>query len=1175
MKEILRYLVLLILATGCSVSHAQIPNIQRPQLTANAMSMQRYADIPVSLYTGTPDITIPIDTVDNFRMRLPITLSYHCGGVKVDEHPGWTGLGWTLNVGGVITREVRDEIDEYVEGEPIDGKMNVGFFYSRKYLADTLLWTPQGSEDRTALSKTFGILKAADTEPDKFNFSFDGYTGFFVMDTDGSWKVYCDRPLKVKDVKTGPTPQPGEVPLSRSVKIIRSITLTGDDGTDYVFGDDAIDMSILFTNQENACWCPTAWHMKRITCPDHSEITFHYERGAYTAHIGRDGGLEAVTIGKETYIAGGAEHYNGQLLSPVYLRRINGETFSVELYRSESTELNYTNEDYSKLIREGTSSGSLPYYLYEKGVKDINDMVRLLKWQQLDSLVVLGADGNRLRKAAFSYSSIPRQRLTLMSVNMSGMLDAVDHAYKFEYSDVGCMPEYMSSAKDHWGFYNAVNYTGSDRLLGRLANPSTLVYGSLRMIHWPTGGKTMFEFEPHTYARQLSLRSWEPVENTPITFVGGGLRIRKIIDLPDNSSTPTVRTFLYVQNYKGQPTDTLTSGILEGCAIYSMRTSDNMMRMTYEAGSSEPLMPCSNSLGYAVCYPEVVELYPLGGWRRNLFTSLLDHEYANEAPVDFNWYTICKNQYTSTAQYRGKLKLCCTYNSKGFMQGRTVIEYEPLNNVKTFSGALQLNFNPLRGEKNDLLFQYYSFYKTYTYKLVEKARTEYAYAENTNDSVWVSTKHSYNDFGQVKEQTSTCHKALEVTTASNRLRYAWESDDNFKAHNFLSLVSEAKEERNGIKTKTSTNTYRLTLDSMPVPYIASTKVTDGQSAPKTTYECIVADRMGYPVFVIDANKVPFVYLWNTDRSCPIAEIKNATYIDVSRILGFAAALAPEHSATASMKLVTLKEMLPEAYVTMYSYIPHVGVSSITDNRGNSEIYEYDLMGRLQAVRNEKGEKVVTGKYTMFTSSDNTSESQDFVAANLDKCININGPREIPPNSTRTYWTGMDCGNFVYKWSLSGDTANARIINYAGDKVMLQGGSNANTNTSAVLSLNIYNRDGMLLCKKSREITFRKPEIEMFVNILNTTRDSVILRLTVHSIDDSKIYKAFVYCNGKMLQGITRDTDEMYSSGHSGVRSNSIVVKRHQTVGLYQLSASTGPAEVTKEMTYEDLFEKEP
>jgi hypothetical protein len=78
----------------------------------NATSLGRYGDIPVNLYAGQEQITIPLYTVADNNINLPIFLSYHGGGIKVEEVESWVGLGWALNAGGVITRTVRGLPDE-------------------------------------------------------------------------------------------------------------------------------------------------------------------------------------------------------------------------------------------------------------------------------------------------------------------------------------------------------------------------------------------------------------------------------------------------------------------------------------------------------------------------------------------------------------------------------------------------------------------------------------------------------------------------------------------------------------------------------------------------------------------------------------------------------------------------------------------------------------------------------------------------------------------------------------------------------------------------------------------------------------------------------------------------------------------------------------------------------
>ncbi|NQX42127.1 hypothetical protein SAMN05421820_110156 [Pedobacter steynii] len=74
-------------------------------------SIGRYWDIPVGGYTGTPDINLPLYKLQIGGLELPITMSYHASGVKVKDEASWVGLGWTLNVGGMINKVVNGEED--------------------------------------------------------------------------------------------------------------------------------------------------------------------------------------------------------------------------------------------------------------------------------------------------------------------------------------------------------------------------------------------------------------------------------------------------------------------------------------------------------------------------------------------------------------------------------------------------------------------------------------------------------------------------------------------------------------------------------------------------------------------------------------------------------------------------------------------------------------------------------------------------------------------------------------------------------------------------------------------------------------------------------------------------------------------------------------------------------
>lgn len=72
-------------------------------LSPNAASLGLYGEIPVSYYTGTPEISIPLYDIEVKDFKMPLSLNYHAAGVYADQRPGWKGLGWSLFLFLIIT----------------------------------------------------------------------------------------------------------------------------------------------------------------------------------------------------------------------------------------------------------------------------------------------------------------------------------------------------------------------------------------------------------------------------------------------------------------------------------------------------------------------------------------------------------------------------------------------------------------------------------------------------------------------------------------------------------------------------------------------------------------------------------------------------------------------------------------------------------------------------------------------------------------------------------------------------------------------------------------------------------------------------------------------------------------------------------------------------------------
>lgn len=110
---------------------------------------------------------------------------------------------------------------------------------------------------------------------------------------------------------------------------------------------------------------------------------------------------------------------------------------------------------------------------------------------------------------------------------------------------------------------------------------------------------------------------------------------------------------------------------------------------------------------------------------------------------------------------------------------------------------------------------------------------------------------------------------------------------------------------------------------------------------------------GNPREVISRDNLHTVYLWGYGDRYPIAEIKNATLAQVeaavSSIFGMTSSALAQNSLPDAAKLKALRKhtSLSKAQVTVFTHLPLIGVSSVTDPTGKTLYYEYDELGRLK------------------------------------------------------------------------------------------------------------------------------------------------------------------------------------------------------------------------------------
>lgn len=246
--------------------------------TPNAASLGKYGDIPVSYYTGNPNITIPLHTFSVRGVEMPISLRYDASGVQMNVLPTWTGHNWTLDVGGVITRQINCRPDEFIPSTQLSDQLTFGlhnyFDYYNK--VNRYAYTSNNDSELEEITMTGSY----DMEPDIFTFSVMGKTGRFFLGNDGEWKVDSEYNLDIifdvanyRSHLLSPFVEnyPKQTAIDKKQpKTIEGFKIIDENGTIYEFGftQDAIEYTI-----------PLAY------CGDQEDINSLYARSWYLTRV--------------------------------------------------------------------------------------------------------------------------------------------------------------------------------------------------------------------------------------------------------------------------------------------------------------------------------------------------------------------------------------------------------------------------------------------------------------------------------------------------------------------------------------------------------------------------------------------------------------------------------------------------------------------------------------------------------------------------------------------------------------------------------------------------------------------------------------------------------------------------------------------------------------------------
>jgi hypothetical protein len=455
-----------------------------------AASLGKYGDIPVNNHTGIPQVSIPIYTVSEGPLKLPISLSYFAGGLKVMEPASWVGANWSLNAGGVITRTVQGGPDE----KATSGSGNQTWGYFSDYGYNNYLYANNaGQQDWLRTSKG-----EKDGEPDLFFFNFNGFSGKFYFRDDRTPVLVPQMDVKI-------------VPTYSGIGSIQAFTITTSDGVKYFFGNTGtitgavpIEITNPYTAQ-NGLGTGTAissWYLKRMETEDGLfAINLTYTQENYGYHTlsmfpvdGSDNAtpeyalikniIQGVRLNQITFSNGTVSFVPGAIRTDLSDNAaVMADNINVNAKTLAEVQVNNTAgacKKFSFIYSYFTdNSTGINTYLASYGANLQTDKSRL----KLESVQEIACDNS---------TNVPPHVFT----------------YFTEF-----VPRRLSFGMDHWGFYNGVN--NNDKLVptyktidgatmttitgaNRDAAWPAMRGGALKQIDYPTGGNTIFDFEANT-----------------------------------------------------------------------------------------------------------------------------------------------------------------------------------------------------------------------------------------------------------------------------------------------------------------------------------------------------------------------------------------------------------------------------------------------------------------------------------------------------------------------------------------------------------------------------------------------------------------------------------------------------------------------------------------------------
>ena len=455
-----------------------------------AASVFKFAEVPVNAYSGLANVSIPVFEIKAGKLSIPVNLSYHGRGVRVEEVAPRVGIGWTLNYGGMISRQTRGKYDDLYPG-----------YLTRDFYKNIFT-----SNSVAAAEYSTYINDGTDFDPDMFMFDFPGGSGKFQFDQRDQTILQ----QKYSDTKI--------TPIWDLDEGLAGWIVVDNAGTKYYFGiskdqlrkardcDHTVEsysfefmgtLASIGSNQDRRF---NTWHLMEIETVSKEVVEFYYD-------------LEEPVYYRRQY------DKNLQPGAASFFGRVSGNQYQISEIRFRNGKV--------KFIKSATERKDLKNAYALDRIELIDKRDSILKTFSFKyNYPATVNDGNQLSYLK-NIDTSAAHRLFLKSVQEKGRGGDTLPPYSFVYDDQP-LPNRFSNSQDNWGFYNGKSngefltfFNYSSGSINRQVDTVKSKAGLLKRIYYPTGGYVNFIYEhnvgvPPVFMDKLLFATNNPREEVPI-----------------------------------------------------------------------------------------------------------------------------------------------------------------------------------------------------------------------------------------------------------------------------------------------------------------------------------------------------------------------------------------------------------------------------------------------------------------------------------------------------------------------------------------------------------------------------------------------------------------------------------------------------------------------------------